>query len=58
MGKKIGNTTSLILGGIGFIILMWVFISWLDVVFHNTIPNYEYSALNFFSWMINTAKHI
>ena len=49
MIKKIGNVVSLIFGAIGFLVVAWVVISWIEVFLNNTTPGYEYSALNFFS---------
>lgn len=34
---------------IGTVFLAWVFLSWLEVVTHNTIPGYEYHIYNFFN---------
>lgn len=57
MKKKICNTISLILSFISILFIAWVAISWLDVVIHNTTAGYEYSSLNFFTWLIESAKN-
>lgn len=31
--------------------LLWIFLSWIEVVTHNCIPGYEYCVLNFFKVM-------
>lgn len=31
------------------IIALWILLSWWEIGFHNNIPHYTYSAMNFFT---------
>ena len=53
--KKIGNSSSLILGIISGIIIFWVALSFVDVVMHNSAINPQYAAWNIIVILIHCA---
>lgn len=48
---KIGKIIEVILIVISILLVLWVGLSWLEVIFKNMEPNPNYSVLNFFNYM-------